>query len=171
MPIYEFYCSDCHMLFSFLSRRVRPAARPACPRCGRPQLDRRPSVFAISSGRGDDDDGAGDDPLAGLDEQQLERALATLEREAGGLDEEDPRQAAALMRRLSEIAGLPLGAPMEEALRRMEAGEDPESVEEELGDALDDPFDAPSGRPRRRLAELVRRRLPPRVDPKLYELP
>ncbi len=169
MPIYEFYCSDCHMLFSFLSRRVRPAARPDCPRCGRPGLERRPSTFAISSGRGEDGDA--DDPLASLDEQQRERALATLEREAGGLDEDDPRQAAALMRRLSEMAGLPLGAPMEEALRRMEAGEDPEAVEEELGDALDDPFDESPGRSRRRLAELVRRRLPPRVDPKLYELP
>ncbi|GAB4375107.1 MAG: zinc ribbon domain-containing protein [Acidobacteriota bacterium] len=169
MPIYEFYCPDCHMLFSFLSRRVDPARRPDCPRCGRPDLERRPSTFAVGSRRGEDESDA-DDPLAGLDEQRVEQALATLEREAGSLDEEDPRQAARLMRRLTEMTGLPLGEAMEEALRRMEAGEDPEEVEEQLGDALEDPFDDGARGTPRRIADIVRRRLPPRVDPKLYEL-
>ena len=169
MPIYEFYCPDCHMLFSFLARRVVPDARPDCPRCGRRGLERRPSVFAVSSGRAEDVDG--DDPLASLDEGKLEQALASLEREAGDLDGDDPRQAAQVMRRLAEAAGLPLGGAMEEALRRMEAGEDPEQVEQDLGDALEDPFDGPARRGPRALVEAVRRRLPPRVDPKLHELP
>ena len=43
MPIYEFYCPDCHTVFSFFSSAVDTAASPACPRCSRPGLGRRPS--------------------------------------------------------------------------------------------------------------------------------
>ena len=35
MPIYEFYCRDCHRVYSFLSRSVAPDRRPPCPKCGR----------------------------------------------------------------------------------------------------------------------------------------
>ena len=59
---------------------------------------------------------------------------------------------------------------MREALRRMEAGEDPEKVEAELGDVLEaDPFAGggeDAAKPRTRL----RRLLPPSVDPTLYEM-
>jgi hypothetical protein len=46
------------------------------------------------------------------------------------------------MRKLSDMTGLKLGDGMDEALRRMEKGEDPEQVEAELGDILEeeDPF-------------------------------
>jgi putative FmdB family regulatory protein len=35
MPIYEFYCPDCHTVFSFFSSRIDTAVRPACPQCGK----------------------------------------------------------------------------------------------------------------------------------------
>ncbi len=44
------------------------------------------------------------------------------------------------MRRLFEATGMPVGAGMEEALRRMESGEDPEKIEEEMGDVMEDPL-------------------------------
>jgi hypothetical protein len=67
---------------------------------------------------------------------------------------------------------------MEEALARMEAGEDPDKVEEQLGDALDgfdegaDAGTAGEGTAggARRLARLSRRMLPPSVDDRLYEM-
>jgi hypothetical protein len=62
--------------------------------------------------------------------------MSLLEREAENLNEDDPRQAAHLTRKLFDITGLDLGSRMEEALRRMEAGEDPEKIEEEIGDVL-----------------------------------
>ncbi len=171
MPVYEFYCPDCHMLFNFLSRRVNPSRQPDCPRCGRPELERRPARFAVSRGLGEQEGEDPDDPFANIDDEKLERALSQLEREAEGIDEDDPRQAARLFRRLSEATGLPLGEPMQEALRRMEAGEDPDAIEEEFGDALDDPFETEGSRPRRALVDRLRRRLPPRTDDKLYDLP
>ncbi len=50
MPVYEFYCPDCHAIFNFFSRRVDTETQPACPRCGRPELGRQASLFAISRG-------------------------------------------------------------------------------------------------------------------------
>jgi hypothetical protein len=40
------------------------------------------------------------------------------------------------MRRLSAASGEPLDPAMEEAVRRLEAGEDPEKVEEAMADAF-----------------------------------
>lgn len=166
MPIYEFYCADCHTVFNFYSRRVNTTKRPACPRCGRPELARQVSLFAISKAR----QGGSDAELPDIDEERLERAMTALASEAEGMSEDDPRQMARFMRRLYDAAGLKLGGGMEEAIRRMEAGEDPERIEEELGDALEeeDPF---AGRSRKGLLKDLRRRLlPPAVDETLYDL-
>jgi putative FmdB family regulatory protein len=175
MPIYEFYCSDCHRVFSFLSRHVDTRRQPACPRCARPEIARRPSLFAISRGRPEpttapDDAEGGPDPFAGVDEARLERAMEQVAAEAETLGDDDARGQARLMRRLFDAAGLPVQGGMQEALRRLEAGDDPDAVEAEFGDAFDgaDAFGA-QGTPRRGLSRL-RRRLPPQVDPHLYEL-
>ncbi len=165
MPIYEFFCPDCNTIFNFFSRRINTDRQPDCPRCGRPGLDKMMSTFATIGRAGEED--AGDDPLAGLDETRMEAAMAGLMREAEHINEDDPRQMAHLMRRFSQETGISLGDSMEEALARMEAGEDPEQVEEEMGDLLegDDAFSLEGmqkkirARPRR-----------PRRDETLYEL-
>ncbi len=171
MPIYEFYCADCHRIYNFFSRGIRPDARPTCPRCGKTELSRKPSSFAVSRNRPEPGEGEGQEP--DVDESRLERAMDSLAGELDGVDESDPRQAARVMRRLFEATGMPIGGGMEEALRRMEAGEDPEKVEEQLGDALDDdPFEAGTkeGAGKKKVSTLARRLLPPTVDPNLYEL-
>ncbi|HUT88656.1 MAG TPA: zinc ribbon domain-containing protein [Thermoguttaceae bacterium] len=173
MPIYEFYCADCHTVFNFLARRPNTTKRPACPRCGRPRLDRKISRFAISRGRRES--GEGDDPLAGLDEARMERAMAEMAQEAEGISEDDPRQMARMMRKLHDAAGLPLGQGMEEAIRRMEAGEDPDKIEEEMGDLLEeDPLlgegGSSPGEIGGSLRRLSRKLKPPDVDDTLYDL-
>ena len=176
MPIYEFYCSDCHRIFSFLSRSVNTAKQPACPRCGRAALTRRVSSFAISKGRKEEEAPPAGADLPGLppgmDEARLEQAMATLTREAEGMNEEDPRQGAQLMRRLFEATGMPVGSGMEEALRRMESGEDPEKIEEEMGDVMEDPLGPaePANEGARALRGLRRRVLAPSVDPELHDM-
>ena len=180
MPIYEFYCSDCHRIFSFLSRSVNTEKQPPCPRCSRARLTRRVSSFAISKGRKEEPAKPAESDLPGLppgmDEARLEQAMATLSREAEGMNEEDPRQGAQLMRRLFEATGMPVAAGMEEALRRMESGEDPEKIEEEMGDVMEDPLGMEGGAPpagdeaRKALRGLRRRVLPPSVDPELHEM-
>src|SRR6185503_19839447 len=136
---------------------------------------RRVSAFAVSKGR--QQEPAPESPPAGFDEARLERAMQSLAAEAEGMNEDDPRQSARLMRQLFSATGMPVGGRMEEALRRLEAGESPDKVEEEMGDVLDaDPFagaagegtgDAPGAKGPR---ALVRRLVPPSVDPELYEM-
>lgn len=132
MPIYEFYCDACNVIFNFFSRRINTTTIPACPRCGKERLSRQLSSFA-TIGKAKE---TGEDELSGLDEAKMERAFASLMREAEGMNEDDPRQMASLMRRFSQETGVNLGESMEEALARMEAGEDPEQVENEMGDVL-----------------------------------
>jgi hypothetical protein len=59
-----------------------------------------------------------------------------LVQDAEHMDENDPRQMGRFMRRMSELTGEPLDGEMEEAVRRLESGEDLERVEEDLGDVL-----------------------------------
>jgi putative FmdB family regulatory protein len=167
MPIYEFYCEACHSIFNFFVASSDLPAHPACPRCGRGDLPRRPSSFATLRRReaADEEEHS---PLDDLDESRMGGAMETLMREMGELDDDaGPRQVGAFFRRFGDLAGLELGPRMEDALSRLEAGEDLEQLEAELGDvggeeSLDDLF---------RIKRAVeRRRRRPRVDPELYFL-
>jgi putative FmdB family regulatory protein len=141
MPMYEFFCPDCNTIFTFLSRSVNTEKKPACPKCGRQDLSRMVSRFAVTGkakepGTGGDVGGQDENPMAGLgiDEAKMERAMETLASQAEGMDEDNPKQAADLMRKFSALTGLKLGDKMEDALARIEAGEDPEAIEKEMGD-------------------------------------
>lgn len=165
MPIYEFYCHKCNTVYNFFSRSVNTEKVPNCPTCKRVKLKRQMSVFAkISGGK---DESAADGPMPPIDEAKMERAMAMLASEADKISEDDPRQAANLMRKLSEATGMNMGPAMEEALRRMERGEDPEAIEAEMGDLLEseDPF-LFDGAPGKKGAK----KPSPRVDDTLYDL-
>lgn len=138
MPIYEFYCAGCHTIFSFLSKRIDTQTRPKCPKCGKRELDRQVSMFAaVSSGNESGD--SGDMPF---DEKRMEGALTQLASEAEGINENDPKAAADLMRKFSSMTGVEFGGSMEEALKRLESGEDPEQIEKDLGGLMDSDDDA-----------------------------
>ena len=165
MPIYEFYCADCHTLFNFFSATVDTRTRPACPRCQRPRLERRPARFATLKHGGDSEP----DPFSDLDEERLAGVMESMMGDIEGMEEnEDPRQLARLFRKFGDASGLEFGPRMEEMMRRLEAGEDPDRLEEEMGDdfeedeSLDEFF-----RLRRRG---WRRSRQPRVDDTLYFL-
>ncbi len=162
MPIYEFYCRDCHMIFSFFSRTINTDKIPSCPKCDRTKLARQMSSFAVIRGQKDDQE----DGLPDIDESKLEKAMSALASEAEQINEDDPKQAAQLMRKLTQMTGLELGSGMEEALSRMEAGEDPEQIEAEMGDLLEeeDPLILQSQK------KYGRRKPPPQKDETLYDL-
>jgi putative FmdB family regulatory protein len=140
MPIYEYRCGQCGKVSSFLVRSVEAHKPPSCPKCGEKGMSRVFSRFA-TTGRGskskpssepggataDDFGGAGDDALDDMPE------LAELE----NVDEENPRALGRAMRKIAEKSGEKLDPEMDEVCRRLESGEDPESIEEKMGDAED----------------------------------
>lgn len=163
MPIYEFFCDDCNTVFNFFSQRVNTETRPDCPKCGKENLQKMMSTFA-TTGNAKEEDG---DALAGVDESKMEQAFEHLLRGAEGMDSEDPRQMATLMRKFSDKTGLSLGDQMEEALSRLESGEDPASIEAEMGEVFygDDAFGLEA---MKKKGSFVQNR--PVYDEKLYTL-
>lgn len=164
MPIYEFYCSNCNTLFNFFSRTVNTRKKPFCPRCKKIRLTRQMSAFA-TTGRAVAEEEMADLPF---NERSMEKAMGMLASQAETLDENDPRQAADLVRKLTDMTGMELGPGMQEALSRMESGEDPDKIEAEMGDLLEgeDPF-APAAKKGRPGAA---KRPAPDRDDTLYDL-
>lgn len=143
MPIYEFACPKCRVIFSFLSKRVQPDRLPVCPKCGNKKMTKQVSGFAMIRGAPEPSGGAeggGDDPpMPDIDDRKLMRAMSEMERDMAHLDENNPKHMAHMMRKMKDI--LPPGVMPKEidvAIRRLEAGEDPEKIEEDMGDVLGD---------------------------------
>jgi putative FmdB family regulatory protein len=135
MPIYEFFCPDCNTIYSFLSRSVKTNIVPLCPFCRKSTLQKQVSLFSAVTGKSEHvGEDSGELPI---DEGRMMGAMEALAGEAEKINEDDPRQAARLMRKLSDMTGLRYQDKIEDAITRMEGGEDPESIEKEMGDAMD----------------------------------
>ncbi|MFW5893690.1 MAG: FmdB family zinc ribbon protein [Verrucomicrobiota bacterium] len=151
MPIYEYLCVPCNRVYSFFSQVPKPEKIPTCPKCGSTELKKQISNFSltgvnrksVAGGRTDNEAGESDNDA--MDDPRVEREMTKLMNQAESIDENDPRQLGALMRRMSEITGEGLDGEMEEAVRRLESGEDPEKIEEEMGDVLGDSDDTGMG--------------------------
>ncbi|MCP4747164.1 MAG: zinc ribbon domain-containing protein [Desulfobacteraceae bacterium] len=163
MPIYEFYCDYCNTIYNFFSRSVNTTKLPKCPSCKNKILSRQMSPFAVT-GRASEDGGMDDLPF---DESKMEQAMKMLAGKAESINEDDPKQAADLMRKLTSITGMELGPGMQEALERMEKGEDPKKIEQEMADMLDqeDPFEFIAKKAGRKADSLQ-----PKRDETLYDL-
>jgi len=79
---------------------------------------------------------APDSPPADMGDAGAAPDLAAMESMFDSVDENDPRSVGRAMRKLAETAGEPIEGEMEEVVRRLEAGEDPESIEDKMGGAL-----------------------------------
>jgi len=122
------------------------------------------SAFSFT-GKAKEDSDMDDLPF---DENKMEKAMQMLAGEAENINEDDPRQAANLMRKLTDMTGLELGAGMQEALKRMEAGEDPDAIEAEMGDLLEG--EEPFLLPEKKGKGTAEKRPAPQRDETLYDL-
>lgn len=168
MPIFEYYCSQTNRIYSFYARRPGMGAQvPRCPDGGDLAMQRVVSSFTAPKGV--------PEPGAELDEDdpRAEQLMAEMEREIAGIDEQnpDPRQLAQLMRKVSDATGEKMPESMREMVSRLEAGEDPEALEAEMGDldAIDDDAEAAEAKSARSVRQWLRRQVAER-DPNLYEL-
>jgi len=170
MPIYEYYCPDNNKVYSFYARTLAQGQTiPKCPDNPAYRMVKMVSPFAIASGqaKGDEMPGADEanDVAGDMDDPRMMAAMSEMEREMAGMDDEnpDPRAMARVMRRMAEITGEKMDAGMEEMVRKLEEGADPEKLEEELGDVLGEGPDDTGG-----YGGAVGRRAPLR-DPHLYD--
>jgi hypothetical protein len=72
-----------------------------------------------------------------MDDPRMARALVEMEREFTHLDENNPRHMAHMMRKMKDL--MPPGTVpqnLDSAIKRLEAGESPEKIEEDMGELL-----------------------------------
>jgi len=170
MPIYEFYCRENNTIYSFLAKSLAlKDAVPKCPDNANYSMEKQVSGFAFV---GKAKDPSEDDPMEGMDDAKMELMMAELEKDMAGFDENNPnpKHMAHLMRKMASLTGEKLPGEMEEMVARLEAGEDPEQLEEEFGDALDDLGDDLDGEEGERLKKLRKNLLGPKLDPELYDM-
>ncbi|GAB5561153.1 MAG: zinc ribbon domain-containing protein [Synoicihabitans sp.] len=185
MPIYEFFCPDNNTVYQFYAKSVAQGETiPPCPANPKFRMQKMVSGFAITKG------GASDEPppspdvgdADSEDDSRMEAAMAAMEGEFANVDENDPKAMGRMMRKMAEMTGEKLDGEMEEVVRKLEEGADPDSLEETLGgdmEGADDPYGDPMGgmggpgaepadpkEPRHRFKV---RRPPPHRDPELYD--
>lgn len=114
MPVYEYRCQDCNRRFSRFFWRMADAADAKC-RCGSAKLEQLVSRVSMLKS----------------EERRLE-SMADPSK-WGDIDENDPKSVARMMKKLGSEMGEDLGPEFNEAVNRLEAGEDPESIESSMG--------------------------------------
>ena len=169
MPIYEFYSPDTHRIYSFFARSLAQGSlTPRCPDDPEARMERMLSRFAVTGFARDREQA----PIESQD-PRMERAMAEMEREMSCLNEDnpDPRQIGRLMRKMTDATGQKLPEAMQQMLTRLERGEDPEKLEQEYGEAMNDMEEQFGGETdeREKTPSVAPRRNPDR-DPVLYEM-
>jgi putative FmdB family regulatory protein len=143
MPIYEYACPKCRVIFNFLSKRINPDHLPACPKCGNKKMEKQLSRFAMTKGLKEPatggSPGEGAEEMPDFDDPRVARAMSELERDMEHMDENNPKHMAHMMKKMKDLMP-PETAPKELdiAIKRLEAGEDPEKIEADMGDLLGD---------------------------------
>ena len=132
MPIYEYGCYDCRKRVNVFFRSFADVETKAaiCPRCRGTNLKRLVSRVAFVRS----------------EESRMESLAAP--GSFGDIDENDPKSIARWMRKMGNEMGEDLGDEFKEVVDRLEAGEDPEAIEQSVpglggaaGSADDDWFD------------------------------
>ena len=172
MPIYEFYSPDSHRIYSFFARRMLKGGEvPCCPDGLGNRMEKLVSSFACTGKaremvKKEGESGSEMDP-------RMEREMMKMADEFSKMDEKnpDPRVMGKMMRRMMEASGQKLPGEMGEMLQRLEKGENPDKLEEEYGDVMEkmDGMEGVGDGKKEDLKMRLRKRLPARRDPKLYE--
>ena len=107
MPIYEYRCEKCRRVTSVLTTRVSEKVDAVCAHCGGKKMSRMMSRFAMPRS-----------------EESRMDSLADPSK-MGGVDENDPKSVARMMKRMGKEMGDEFGGTdFDEAVEAMESGGD-----------------------------------------------
>ncbi len=186
MPIYEYYCPDNNRIYSFYAKTLAQGqTTPRCPDNPAFRMKKIVSPFAFTGGarksRDEKPAGAGEAGGDAAEDARMEAAMSAMEGEFANVDENDPRAMARMMRRMSELTGEKLDGEMEEVVRKLEEGADPDELEGQMGDTMGGPEDddpsgggmggeeKPPADPKEPRHRFRLHRGPPTRDPKLHD--
>jgi putative FmdB family regulatory protein len=115
MPLYDYRCRSCGKRSTLHQAYSDYGVKPVhCPHCSSADLQR--VIGRIRVGRSE--------------ESRLDNLSDPTE--WGGFDENDPRSMARMMRRMGQEMGEDVPAEYDEVVDRLEAGEDPEDIEQSM---------------------------------------
>ena len=153
MPIYEYYSPDTNKIYKFFAKTLaQKDVIPNCPDGEEHRMEKMLSGFAITGktrkSRKEDDPAAGG--LGGmddLDDPRVASLMKEMEHAVEGMDEDnpDPRVMGNLMRRMGDAMGEQFDPQMEEVVRKLEEGQDPETIEDQMEGMLGDEEDPMGG--------------------------
>jgi hypothetical protein len=175
MPIYEYYCAGNNTIYQFFAKTLAQGGTiPRCPDNPAYPLIKMLSPFAVAKkSPGGEPPGPAAAPADVAGDSRMEAAMSAMESEFSQVDENDPRAMGRMMRRMAEMTGEKIDGDMEEVVRKLEEGADPDSIEEQFGGGeggADGPDpDSPAGARQEARHRFRARCLPPTRDPKLYD--
>ena len=115
MPTYDFVCSDCHQRFDLFMTYADYGSKPVvCPHCGSRNVRRHIGRIRV----------------ARSEESRLENLS-----DPGSLDglEEDPKALGHILKKMkSEVGGEDIGPEFDEVVGRLESGQSPEDIEQNM---------------------------------------
>lgn len=97
MPIYEYFCKDCNVIFNFMSAKVAPLTVPDCPKCHSRTLTKILSTFASRV--------LSKNESAAADENRIEKAFSTLLQDAEAIRGGNDKDTSALMEMFTKECG------------------------------------------------------------------
>lgn len=185
MPIYEYYCPQNHTIYQFYAKTLAQGKTiPRCPDNPKFAMKKLVSAFAVTKGgKSDEAPPANAAPGDPAEDARMEAAMSAMEQEFSHVDENDPKAMARMMRKMSDLTGEKIDGEMEEVVRKLEEGADPESLDEQMGGEapcqMPDPYgdgmggmggeQAPAPDPKEPKHRFRARRPALRRDPKLYD--
>lgn len=116
MPSYEYRCLNCRRRFEiFLSYQAYGARKVTCPHCQSENVQRRIGRIRVAKSE-----------ESRLESMADPASLAGLE--------DDPRALGRMMRQMSGELGEEMGPEFDEVVGRLEAGQSPDQIEQDLPD-------------------------------------
>ena len=161
MPIYEYFCHDCNVIFNFMSVRIAPAVAPICPRCASQSMKKYLSSFSTSSAAAVEKNDE--------DEQRVNDAFNNLLDRAEKLTDSDAGEVSSLMHSFTKECGVEYTEKLVRAVSDISKGNEqrtnaPLPIDKDATDSL-----LKSSSKGKIVGELTKK-AEPELDPRIYQL-